>query len=263
MKTIVITGASSGIGAALARHLGREGHNLVLASRRAATLNAVAHEVQSHVVTVCTDVTRRNDVNRLCDEALRAFGNIDVWVNNAGRGISRPVLDLTDGELDEMMAVNVKSALYGMQAVVPHFQARGQGHLINISSFLGRVPIATHRSAYNAAKAALNALTANLRVDLAARYPNIHVSLIMPGLVSTEFARNAIGSTSAAAPPWTPGTSMKAQSAEEVAAAIAGAIERPVAELYTNPASAPMAQRYFEDVGAFEANLRAPAPSRA
>ena len=162
-----------------------------------------------------------------------------------------------------MMSVNVKSALYGMQAVVPHFQARGQGHLINISSFLGRVPIATHRSAYNAAKAALNALTANLRVDLAARYPNIHVSLIMPGLVSTEFARNAIGSTSAAAPPWTPGTSMKAQSAEEVAAAIAGAIERPVAELYTNPASAPMAQRYFEDVGAFEANLRALAPSRA
>ena len=263
MKTIVITGASSGIGAALARHLGREGHNLVLASRRAATLNAVAHEVQSHVVTVCTDVTRRADVNRLCDEALRAFGNIDVWVNNAGRGISRSVLDLTDGEFDEMMSVNVKSALYGMQAVVPHFIARGRGHLINISSFLGRVPIATHRSAYNAAKAALNALTANLRVDLAAKYPDIHVSVIMPGLVSTEFARNAIGSGGPTAPPWTPGATIKPQSAEEVAAAIAGVIEHPVAEVYTNPASASMAQRYFEDVGAFEENLRAPAPSRA
>jgi|SRR5438132_8894900 len=258
MKTIVITGASSGIGAALARHLGREGQNLVLASRRAAQLNAVAHEVPSHVVTICTDVTRRADVNRLCDEALRAFGNIDVWINNAGRGITRSTLDLTDGEFDEMMSINVKSALYGMQAVVPHFIARGQGHLINISSFLGRVPIATHRSAYNAAKAALNALTANLRVDLAAKYPEIHVSLVMPGLVSTEFARNAIGSTSATAPPWTPSTSMKPQSAEEVAAAIAGVIERPVAELYTNPASTAIVQRYFEDVAAFEEGLRAP-----
>lgn len=252
MKTIVITGASSGIGAALARYLGRQGHNIVLAARRAPTLNAVAHEVQSHVITVCTDVTRRADVNRLCDEALRAFGNIDVWVNNAGRGIQRPVLELTDGEFDEMMAVNVKSALYGMQAVVPHFKSRGQGHIINISSFLGRVPIATHRSAYNAAKAALNALTANVRVDLARTHPGIKVSLIMPGLVSTEFARNALGSAGATAPPWAPGTAAVVQTPDEVAAAIAGVIENPVAEMYTNPASAAMARKYFEDVEAFE-----------
>jgi len=257
MKTIVITGASSGIGAALAHHLGRQGHNLVLAARRAPTLNAVANEVQSHVVTVCTDVTRRADVNRLCDEALRAFGNIDVWVNNAGRGITRPVLELTDQEFDEMMAVNVKSALYGMQAIVPHFMSRGQGHIINISSFLGRVPIATHRSAYNAAKAALNALTANLRVDLSRTHPGIKVSLVMPGLVSTEFARNALGSSAATAPPWTPGTTMKPQTADEVAAAIAGVIDNPVAEMYTNPSSAPMAEKYFQDVGAFEAGQRA------
>lgn len=252
MKTIVITGASSGIGAALARHLGREGHNLVIAARRAPALNAVAHEVQSHVVTVRCDVTGRSDVNRLVDEALRAFGVVDVWVNNAGRGITRPVLELTDQEFDEMMAVNVKSALYGMQAIVPHFISRGAGHIINISSFLGRVPIATHRSAYNAAKAALNALTANARVDLLRAHPGIRVSLIMPGLVSTEFARNALGSSAATAPPWTPGSAMQPQTAEDVAAAIAGVIANPVAELYTNPASAPMAQRYFADVGAFE-----------
>jgi short-subunit dehydrogenase len=264
MKTIVITGASSGIGAALARHLGGEGHNLVLAARRAEELNAVAREVESHVITVVADVTRRNDVARLRDEALRAFGSIAVWVNNAGRGIARPALELTDAEFDEMMAVNVKSALYGMQVVVPHFTERRQGHIINVSSFLGRVPIATHRSAYNAAKAALNALTANVRVDLAAKYPDIHVSLIMPGLVSTDFARNAVGSSSAIAPAWAPGASgMKPQSAEEVAAAIAGVIEQPVAELFTNPASAAMARRYFEDVGAFEESLRAPMSSRA
>ena len=213
--------------------------------------------MQSHVVTVCTDVTRRADVNRLCDEAIRAFGNIDVWINNAGRGITRPVLELTDQEFDEMMAINVKSALYGMQAIVPHFMARGQGHLINISSFLGRVPIATHRSAYNAAKAALNALTANLRVDLARTHPQIRVSVIMPGLVSTEFARNALGTPTASAPPWTPGSAMKPQTAEEVAEAIAGVIENPVAELYTNSASAAMAQRYFADVSAFETGIGA------
>ncbi|HKB81562.1 MAG TPA: SDR family NAD(P)-dependent oxidoreductase [Thermoanaerobaculia bacterium] len=256
MKTIVITGASSGIGAAIARRFGADGHNLVLAARRAATLNAVAREVSSHVVTICADVTRRADVNRLCDEALRAFGAIDVWINNAGRGIARPVLELTDGEFDEMMAVNVKSALYGMQAVVPHFMARGEGHLINMSSFLARVPIATHRSAYNAAKAALNALTANVRLDLAVKVPGIHVSVVMPGLVATEFARNALGSTGGPPPQWVAGGTMKPQTAEEVADAVADLVAHPRAEIYTNPASAPMARRYFEDVEAFEEGLR-------
>jgi short-subunit dehydrogenase len=255
MKTIVITGGSSGIGAALARHLGEQGHNLVIAARHAERLNSVAADVKSHVITVVADVTRREDVVRLRDEALRAFGTIDVWINNAGRGIARPALELTDAEFDEMMAVNVKSALYGMQVVAPHFIERRQGHIINISSFLGRVPIATHRSAYNAAKAALNSLTANVRVDLAMHYPDVHVSLVMPGLVATEFARNAIGSTGSAPPPWVANSPMKPQSAEEVAASIASVIEHPVAEIYTNPASAPMARRYFEDVSTFEAGL--------
>ena len=262
MKTIVITGASGGIGAALARHLGREGHRLVLAARRIDELNAVADASGPNTVTVRADVTRRKDVDRLRDEALRAFETVDVWINNAGRGINRPTLDLTDEDLDEMMSINVKSALYGAQAIVPHFLERGRGHLINISSFLGRVPLATHRSAYNAAKAALNALTANLRVDLHRKNPAIHVSLVMPGLVTTEFARNVRGETAASAPPWVGGQAispvqgaMTPQTAEEVAAAIAGVIEKPVAEMFTNPASAGLAKRYLEDVGAFEANL--------
>jgi NADP-dependent 3-hydroxy acid dehydrogenase YdfG len=152
--------------------------------------------------------------------------------------------------------VNVKSVLYGVQAIVPHFIERGSGHVINISSFLGRVPLATIRSAYNAAKAAVNALTANLRVDLAAKYPGIHVSLVMPGLVSTDFARNALGGIAPPPPPAGPGgppAGMKPQTAEEVAAVIAGVIAHPVAEVFTNPASAAIAKRYFEDVGAFEA----------
>ena len=76
--------------------------------------------------------------------------------------------ELTDDELDQMMTVNVKSALYGMQAVLPHFQARGAGQIVNVSSFLSRVPMASIRAAYSASKAALNSLTANLRMDLAA-----------------------------------------------------------------------------------------------
>jgi short-subunit dehydrogenase len=246
MKHIVITGASGGIGAALAMQLGRAGHRVVLAARREAELREVAGRVGAGTSVVPTDVTSRADVERLRDRAIAELGHVDVWVNNAGRGITKPVLELTDDELDEMMTINVKSALYGMQAIAPHFIARRQGQIVNVSSFLSRVPFATFRSAYNAAKAALNALTANARVDLARTEPGIHVTLVMPGLVSTDFQRNAVGGT----PPLPAGT--PAQSAEEVAAAIAGAIEHPVAEIYTNPQHAAVALEYFKDVAAFE-----------
>ena len=89
-------------------------------------------------------------------------------------------LDLTDEDFDLMMTINTKSALYGMQAIVPYFKEHGTGHLINISSALGRIPFASYRSAYSASKAALNSLTANLRMDLRATYPNIHISVVMP-----------------------------------------------------------------------------------
>lgn len=258
-KTIVITGASSGIGAELARRLGRDGCQLVLAARRRADLERVASDAKAagspRAIAVAADVTKRGEVERLRDAALAVFADFDVWVNNAGRGITRSVLDLSEADLDEMMSVNVKSALYGMQVAVGHFIERGgYGQVINVSSFLGRVPLAPHRSAYNAAKAALNALTANLRVDLKARYPDIHVSLLMPGMVGTEFGRNALGS-----PPDTPiYTGPHVQRVEDVADIIARTIEHPVAEVYTNPASPEMARRYFADVAAFESQADNP-----
>src|SRR4029079_1504045 len=174
---IVRTGASGGIGAALARQLGAEGHRLALAARREKELAEIAAQCGAGTLAVVTDGTRREDVLTLRDRALAAFGQVDVWINNAGRGIGKPTLELTDEDFDAIMAVNVKSALYGMQSIVPHFKERGAGHLINVSSFLGRVPLASVRSVYSAAKAALNSLTANLRTDLAAEYPDIHVSL--------------------------------------------------------------------------------------
>jgi short-subunit dehydrogenase len=251
-KVIVITGASSGIGAELARQLGAQGHRLALAARREQELADAARQSGTETITVVTDVTQRHDVDALRDRALAAFGQVDVWINNAGRGIGKKVLDLTDEDVDEMIAVNLKSALYGMQAIVPYFQQRGAGHLINISSFLGRVPIASIRSVYSASKAALNSLTANLRMDLRQEFPGIHISLVMPGIVLTDFAKNALGGTPG---PGTlpPGSPMKPQTVDEVAAAIVRLIEHPAPEIYTNPASPELARRYYEDVGAFEA----------
>jgi NAD(P)-dependent dehydrogenase (short-subunit alcohol dehydrogenase family) len=262
-RVVVITGASGGIGAALARRLGRDGHRLVLGARRLRELQKVADDAgggTDRARAVPADVTSRGDVERLREAALEAFGGIDVWINNAGRGITRPVLELTDEDVDDMMRINVKSALYGMQTVVPYFVERGRGHVVNVSSFLGRVPLAMHRSAYSAAKAALNSLTANLRMDLRTRAPDVRVSLVMPGLVRTDFARNAgsgdAGGSEGAVPlPRASGPALAPQSAEEVAEAIAGLLDAPVPEAYTNPAQRPLVERYYADVAAFEAGF--------
>ena len=250
-KVIVITGASSGIGAALARQLAARGDYLMLAARRAKELSQLARFCGRDTFPFTTDVTRRQDIVRLRDEALRTFEHVDVWINNAGRGINRKVLDLTDEDIDEMMAVNLKSALYGMQAIVPHFEERKEGHLINVSSFLGRIPFASNRSIYSASKSALNSLTANLRMDLRAEYPNIHVSLVLPGVVTTDFHLNALHAPAEVTP------FPMAQTAEEVAAVIVDLIDHPKAESYTNPDSqVEQVKKYFNDIGEFEENMR-------
>jgi len=253
-KIIVITGASSGIGAALAQLAGARGARVVLAARNQDRLRAAAAQSGAQALPVTADVTRRADVERILASALERFGHVDVWVNNAGRGITRPVADLTDDEFDEMMRVNVKSALYGMQAVLPHFKARGRGHVINVSSMLGRVPFAPFRSAYSAAKHALNALTANLRMDLREAFPGIHVSLVSPGVVATEFGIHALagGPDSRTLP--------NAQPVEEVAEVIAKLIEHPQADVYTRPGMRDMAAAYYaaEDLAAAESRFTMP-----
>ena len=252
-KVVVITGASGGIGAATARLLAARGDKVMLAARRQAELERVAGECGSGALPVVTDVTRRPDVEHLRDQALREFGNVDVWINNAGRGISRPVLDLTDDDFDQMMAVNTKSALYGIQAILPHFKERGAGHLINVSSALGRIPFVSSRSAYSAAKAALISLTASLRLELRAAYPNIHVSVVMPGMVSSDFARNALHS--APPPPGGFRSGATIQTPEQAAAAIVELTDHPRPEVYTSPGQSEMVARYYADVAAFEKNL--------
>jgi NAD(P)-dependent dehydrogenase (short-subunit alcohol dehydrogenase family) len=246
-RVVVITGASSGIGAALAQRVGRDGGKPVLAARREPELRRVAAGAGPHALVVTADVTRRDQVQRILDAALERFGQVDVWVNNAGRGITRPVSQLTDQDFDEMMSVNVKSALYGMQVVLPHFKQRGRGHIINVSSMLGRLPFAHFRSVYGAAKHALNSLTASLRLELR-ELPGIHVSTVLPGVVATEFGVNALhgGPDSRTLP--------MAQPVEEVADVIADLIEHPRAEVYTRPGLQEGVVRYFsaEDVAAIE-----------
>ena len=252
-KVTVITGASSGIGAALAKNLGSKGHDLVLGARREKELKEVASHAGPTAMTVVADVTRQEDVERLRDVAIKEFDHVDVWVNNAGRAVGKTVMELTEEDFDEMIDVNLRSLFYGMKVIIPHFQKREEVHFINVSSFLGRVPLATYRSAYSAAKAAANILTANLRMDLKAKYPRVQVSLVMAGFVDTDFHRVA----KTPFPVKAGGRVGEAvvQSADEVASQIASLIENPVAELYTNPGLRDLALRYYQDVGAFEERM--------
>lgn len=247
-RVVVITGASAGIGAALAELVGARGGKPVLVARRERELNEVASRSGAQGLAVVADVTRRDDVQRALDAAIARFGAVDVWVNNAGRGISRNVSELTDEDLDEMILVNVKSALYGMQAALRHFKPRGQGHIINVSSLLARLPMAPFRSAYSASKHALAALTANLRMEVRSEFPDIHVSSVHPGIVATEFGANARhgGIDSRQMP--------GAQSALEVAEVIASVIDHPRADVYTRPGAQQMVSAYFaaKDMGLAE-----------
>jgi NADP-dependent 3-hydroxy acid dehydrogenase YdfG len=242
-RVVVITGASSGIGAAVAVHLAARGDRVVLAARRQAALAEIAGRCGGRATTVVTDVTRREDVRRLVAAARADHGRIDVLINNAGQGISRPPSQLTADDIDAMMDANVKSALYGMQEVLPVFQAQGQGHIINVSSMLGRIPYAVIRSAYCGAKHFLNALTATFREEVQGTHPGIQVSLVSPGVVYTEFGNNAVhgGPDSRALP--------DGQPAEEVAAVIAAVIDSREPDVYTRAGLAARVAAYYASTG--------------
>jgi NADP-dependent 3-hydroxy acid dehydrogenase YdfG len=242
MKIVVITGASSGIGAALGELLASQGHQVVLVARRKAALDEVAARCGGRADVQVADVTDRAQVRRVVERTLETFGRIDVWVNNAGQGITRNPSELTDEDLDAVMRANVHSALYGVQEVLPHFKQRGDGHIINISSLLGRVPFAMIRSGYSGAKHFLNALTAMLRAEVQATHPGIQISLVSPGVVRTDFGLHARhgGPDSRSFP--------DSQSAEDVAAVIANVIETRQPDVYTRPA-AKMIAKYYAEVG--------------
>ena len=237
--TIVITGASDGIGAASAEHLARDGASLVLVARREDALRQVAARCGLKAHPMTADVTRRDEVRRITAEAIARLGHVDVWINNVGRGITRLPTELTDDDLDEMMLVNVKSALYGMQEILPHFKSRNAGHVINLSSMLGRVPYVLYRSAYNGAKHYLNALTANFRMEVQQTHPGIQFSIVSPGVVRTGFGLNARhgGADSRLLP--------ESQSAEEVAAVIVNVVKTRRPDVYTRAGAKQRVVEYY------------------
>lgn len=238
-KIVVITGASAGIGSATGELLASEGYTVVLVARRRAALDEVAARCGGRARVAVADVTSREDVRRVVKETVDALGGIDVWINNAGRGITRVPSELTDADIDEMMTVNVKSVLYGMQEVMPHFTSRGEGHIINISSMLGRMPFATVRSAYCGAKHFVNALTATFREEIAQAHQGICVSLVSPGVVYTDFGNNAVhGGADSRALPY-------GQTPEEVATVIARVIESRATDVYTRAGSRERVLAYY------------------
>ena len=182
-------------------------------------------------------------MKRVVREALSRFGRIDVWVNNVGLGITRVPSELTDDDIDDIMRVNVKSALYGMQEILPHFKERGDGQIINVSSMLGRMPNAIFRSAYNGAKHFLNALTANFRMEHAESHPGIVFSLVSPGVVRTDFGKNAMhGGPDSRQLPFS-------QSAEEVAEVIVDVIDSRRNDVYTREGSRERVVEYYSKIG--------------
>jgi len=238
-QVVVITGASQGIGEALALLLAERGASLVLVARSEDTLRAVAARCGERALPVVADVTSRDAMRRVVRAAIDRFGRIDVWVNNAGQGITRVPTELSDDDIDDMVRVNVKSALYGMQEVLPHFKERGEGHVVNVSSMLGRVPMAVMRSAYSGAKHFLNSLTANFRTEVQETHPGIQFSLVSPGIVRTAFGVNARhgGPDSRHFP--------DSQSAEEVAAVIASTLETRRPDVYTRRGSKERVLGYY------------------
>lgn len=242
-KVVVITGASAGIGSATAELLASQGHSLVLVARRRAALEEVAGRCGGRGHVIVGDVTNRVDMRRVVNEAIAALGRVDVWINNAGQGISRMPSQLTDDDVDLMMRVNVKSVLYGMQEVLPHFASRGDGHIINISSMLGRMPFATIRSAYCGAKHFVNALTYTFRDEIKQAHPNIRVSLVSPGVVYTDFGNNALhGGLDSRQLPY-------GQTAEDVAKVIADVVASGAEDVYTRNGARAHVIKYFSEHG--------------
>lgn len=187
-KVAVITGASSGIGEAIAYSLSKEGAKVVLGARRSDRLAEVAEKINNNhnsgaAIVLQTDVTNRDEVNRLIDKARSITGNIDILVNNAGIMLLGPMAERPVEEWRQMMEVNVMGVLYCIKAALPSFIGQESGYIVNISSVSGRRVTSTG-AVYSGTKFALNAITDGLRQELTEH--GVRIVAIEPGLVATE-----------------------------------------------------------------------------
>jgi NADP-dependent 3-hydroxy acid dehydrogenase YdfG len=185
-KVVVITGASSGLGKATARHLSAEGASVVLGARRVERLQSLADELTGSggkALAVATDVTDSDQVKRLVDAAVETYGRIDVMINNAGLMPNSPLERLKLDDWDRTIDVNIKGMLYGIAAALPYMKQQKAGHFINVSSVAGH-KVRAGGAVYAATKHAVRALSEALRQEV--KPYNIRTTVISPGAVATE-----------------------------------------------------------------------------
>ncbi len=228
-RVVVVTGASSGIGAATAVACGRAGMRVTLAARRAARLAAVAARVTAaggEARVVPTDVGDAAAVRALVDGTVEAWGRLDVLVSNAGVGLLATVDETTPEEFERLVRVNYLAVVQGILAALPHMRRQGGGHLVNVASVVGK-RASPFRAAYVASKFALVGFSEALRMEL--RGTGIDVTCVCPIGTATEFhdvEPNRLG---------VPGRGGPIQSPEHVARAILRALRRPRAEVHPYP----------------------------
>lgn len=213
-----ITGASSGIGAATARALVKEGASVVIGARRSDRLESLSDELGEKVASIEMDVRKPEDAKRLIAGAYERFGRLDTLVANAGIGAYGGIMDLTDEQLAEMMDTNVAGTVWPIRAAVPGFVETGRGDIVIIASVAG-LRGAADEAVYAATKFAQVGLAGALDREL--REHGIRVTTLAPGGTATEFAMGA-GRT-----PDMPGMSEMMQ-AEDVASAVVTVLKQPL-----------------------------------
>lgn len=185
--TVVITGASSGIGKGVALQLAAEGANVVLAARRTELIEQLATEIGPNAIAVTTDVGREEDIARLFDAAMAAFGKIDVWINNAGVGAIGPYTEIPTSDLTRLVETNVLGTMYGSHYALRQFKQQGHGTLINLGSIVSRVPF-PYYTAYGATKFAVAGLSAALYQEMQLEdQKDIHVCTVHPWATDTPW----------------------------------------------------------------------------
>jgi len=187
-KVIVITGASSGIGESTAKLLASQGNELVLGARREKRLEKIVVDIENNggsAIYKVTDVTDLKQVQDLAQLALDEYGHIDVWINNAGLMPRSEFIKGRVAEWDQMIDVNLKGTLYGIDAALPSMRSQHSGQIINISSVAGHA-ISIGSGVYSATKFGVRAISEALRKEEAAAHSNIRITVISPGAIATE-----------------------------------------------------------------------------
>lgn len=190
MKTVCITGATSGIGKAIALRLAKEGYRLILTGRRADRLNelkdALEHDFKINVATLCVDIRKYEDMREAVELLPEACKEVDILVNNAGLAVGmEPVHTGDTDDWERMIDTNIKGLLYATRVISPGMVARRSGHIINIGSIAGK-EVYPNGAVYCATKHAVDALSKGMRMDLLPY--GIRVTQICPGAVETEFS---------------------------------------------------------------------------